>query len=150
MQSIQPDMCTQAPMRRRLLTSLMAGLSIVGTGLWPHSAVAANRQSATEARLLELVALPDARAVGQAVLPMLGHPSRQALVEGLGSRLSALAGQTDLGCCRFGDLQLAFEEAVRADFEAGRSVLVGGWVLARTEVEFCALAALGAGPGLHR
>jgi hypothetical protein len=40
-----------------------------------------------------------------------------------------------------GALRAAFAEARRTDFEAGRVVLVDGWVLARCEVACCALLA---------
>jgi hypothetical protein len=36
----------------------------------------------------------------------------------------------------------ALVKAVRQDFERGRSVQVGGWVLSRTEAELCALTLL--------
>jgi hypothetical protein len=40
-----------------------------------------------------------------------------------------------------GALRAAFAEARRTDFEAGRVVLVDGWVLARCEVACCTLLA---------
>jgi hypothetical protein len=44
-------------------------------------------------------------------------------------------------------LRAAFAEARRTDFEAGRVVLVDGWVLARCEVACCALLAGTPGSG---
>lgn len=130
---IQPVTSIQAPTRRRLLA---AGMLLIGAAPWQRAA--ANDQPALQARLLQLVTQPDARAVGWAVWPALGQPTREALSAQLGHRLHVAAHRG------FDALHQAFEQAVQADFAAGRCLQVSGWVLARTEVELCALAALAA------
>jgi hypothetical protein len=140
-----------APPRRRLLAGVTAGLALIGSGLWQRAVAAAGRPvevpaaSVDVALLLQLAGHADAVPVGLAALPALGHPSRLALQAQLGARLTAVsyvAGTERLDLRRTDDLQRAFVQAVKADFGAGRCLQLGGWVLARTEVEVCALAAL--------
>ncbi len=43
--------------------------------------------------------------------------------------------------CRFVVLRAHAAARIRADFAAGRTVTLGGWVLAQTEARLCAVSA---------
>jgi hypothetical protein len=58
------------------------------------------------------------------------------------SRLSIFSKEELTGVCTLDALQQAFQISVKTDFAESRCMSVSGWVLARTEVELCALAAL--------
>lgn len=130
--------------RRRYLTSALSVAALFSVGTWPSRTEAATTAPAScaQANLLRLMPQPHAALVGAAVLPQLSHPTSQALVQTLVSRLSGFLGNDLHQVCGSGQLQLAFQQAVQADFAQGRCVSVSGWVLTRTEVELCALAAL--------
>lgn len=134
------------PARRHCLVSALSVVSVVSFGGWPWHAEATARVAVdcTQTNLLSLVPQPQSALVGAAVLPQLAHPTPQALVQTLASRLSGFLGRDLQQACDTGQLQKAFQEAVQADFAGGQCVSVSGWVLARTEVELCALAALSA------
>ena len=96
------------------------------------------RRSAAEgalpARLVRLFRYPDsARAVGAAYL-------RLHLEEADAERLTALLG-ADLGDDEGAALASRLAARQRADFGAGRTVVVEGWVLSLTEARICALLA---------
>jgi hypothetical protein len=78
------------------------------------------------------------RAVGEAYLRQLGvDTSRESVVAAAPRALDAIDRSRDeAGAIR------ALVRAVREDFERGRTVQVEGWILARTEVEICALTLL--------
>lgn len=81
--------------------------------------------------------LPGAARIARRYLDL--HPeqaSRGALTAGLGC--SADAGWDALGA--------ALGPARRADFRAGRTLLVDGWVVADAEARLCALMVLEGGP----
>ena len=132
--------------RRRYLTSALPTAALLSVGGWPWlaKAKAAAPASFALANLLRLAPQPQAALIGAAVLPQLAHPAPQALVQALVSRLSAFLGHDLHQVCDTGQLHLAFQEAVQADFAQGKCQSVSGWVLTRTEVELCALAALSA------
>lgn len=134
------------PTRRHYLASVLSVASIVSMGGWPwHAEVTAGvATDGAQANLLRLAPQPQATLVGAAVLAQLAHPTPQALVQALVSRLSGFLGSNLHQACDAGQLQMAFQQAVQDDFAQGRCVSVSGWVLARTEVELCALAALSA------
>jgi len=139
-------MTQQTPARRRFLLVAASVTSLFGTVIWPMLPLAVPNSSpgAAHANLLRLAAQTPAALVGAAVLPQLAHATPQALVQSLASRLSGfLDGHLHQPCDVY-QLHLAFQEAVKADFALGRCVSVSGWVLATTEVELCALAALSA------
>lgn len=78
-----------------------------------------------------------ARAVGRAYLAAYPSEERQSIVAGLESaaaRIGKLRGET---------LFDALKRASRADFAAGETVEVEGWILSRTEARVYALAASG-------
>jgi len=132
--------------RRRYLTSALPTAALLSVGGWPWLAKAETAAPASFAlaNLLRLAPQPQAALIGAAVLPQLAHPAPQALVQALVSRLSAFLGHDLHQVCDTGQLHLAFQEAVQADFAQGKCQSVSGWVLTRTEVELCALAALSA------
>jgi len=121
-----------------------ASIANVGGWRWHAEAAVGVVADGAQANLLRLVPQSQAAMVGAAVLPQLAHPTPQALVQALVSRLSGFFGGDLHQACDTGQLHLAFQEAVKDDFAQGRCVSVSGWVLARTEVELCALAALSA------
>lgn len=132
--------------RRHYLASALSVASIASLGGWPwHDAAAVGvAANGAQANLLRLAPQPQAAAVGSAVMAQLAYPTRQALVQTLAARLSGFLGSDLHQACDPAPLHLAFQEAIKDDFAQGRCVLVSGWVLARTEVEVCALAALSA------
>jgi hypothetical protein len=91
------------------------------------------------AKLRSLVSDPvGARCIGQIYLG-------QALAENDPTHLASLIlsslGLTSQDSLRFqrGALSKLFGTAVRADFAAGRTVVLHGWILSRTEARVCAL-----------
>lgn len=87
-------------------------------------------------RLSSLFASPQSAALlGAAFLRTQGQrTARDQLLADTGINCTAAVVEP-------GALRTAFAEARRTDFEAGRVVLVEGWVLARCEVACCALLA---------
>ena len=137
-------MSKQPGSRRIYLASALCILTGMASGVWPllANAKAQRQPDHTHANLLRLAAQTPAALVGAAVLPQLAHATPQELVDSLASRLSGFLDGRLHQPCDAGTLHLAFQEAVKADFAQGRCVSVSGWVLATTEVELCALAAL--------
>ena len=134
------------PTRRRCLTSAFSTAMLFCIGGWSSRTAAATaaRASFAQANLLSLAPQRQAALVGAAVLPQLEHPTPQALMHSLVSRITGFLPSDLHEACDARQLHIAFQEAVRADFAQSRCVSVNGWVLARTEGEICALAALSA------
>jgi len=137
-------MLNQPSTRRQNLMSMLAMLSMLSGAVWHRPGMAVSDLAQSEFNLLRLVAQPHAILVGEALLPQLAPTTRAELVVTLTSRLSQFSGQGLTGFCHIEVLQHAFQKAVQADFAQGRCQSVSGWVLTRTEVELCALAALSA------
>jgi len=137
-------MLSQPSTRRQSLLSMLAMLPMLSGAVWHGPVMAASDLIQPEVNLLRLVSQPHAASVGEALLPQLGQTTRAELIASLTSRLSVFSGQELTGFCRIEVLQHAFQKAVQADFAQGRCQSVSGWVLTRTEVELCALAALSA------
>ncbi len=78
------------------------------------------------------------RAIGEAYLRQLGRDTtRDSLVASARGTLQLIDRSRDQpGAIR------ALVDAVRDDFEHGRSVQLEGWILSRTEAEICALTLL--------
>jgi hypothetical protein len=77
------------------------------------------------------------RVVGEAYLRQLGRDTtRDSVVAAARGALDAIGSRNRVGATR------ALVEAVREDFERGRTVQVEGWILSRTEAEICALTLL--------
>jgi hypothetical protein len=119
--------------RRTLLRSgLIAALALLAGPLAPRRAAAAG----PAARLVGIFREPaSARAIGRAYL-------RQAPEEADAARLLALIHPGDCAALSASELRRAVAARQRADFAAGRTVLLDGWVLSRTEARLCALAAV--------
>ena len=118
--------------RRELLATAAAAGLMCGS---PGSARAA---APPEARcLLALLRSPAAaRRIGRAYLETAGDEAEQAKLAAL------IVGDGVDGGTVDGDLLRHVAERQRADFAAGRTVKVGGWVLSRTEARLYALAAV--------
>lgn len=111
----------------------MARLTALASLLLPAGAAQARTPAARYVAALSDRA--SARRIGRAYLA--AYPA-----EADAPRLTAQLAQA-LGAARGRrDLRLALRRAVRDDMRHGRSVLVDGWVLARTEARLCALASL--------
>lgn len=123
---------------------MLAMLSMFSGSVWHRPVMAASDLAQAEVNLLGLVTQPQATWVGEALLPQLGQTTRAELVVSLTSRLSLFSSQGLTGFCHIKVLQHAFQKAVQADFAQSRCQSISGWVLTRTEVELCALAALSA------
>lgn len=84
--------------------------------------------------------LGGARAIGRRYLAL----APQEAAPGLLAR--CLDAETGAGACGEAGperLRRALDEQRRRDFAAGDTVVIDGWILARTEARLCALAALG-------
>ena len=110
---------------RRLLAAIPHG--------WPADAP-------VTARLVALFAAPEsAAAIGRAYLaerPMEADP--ETLVAGILPGRSA----RELAMLDGTRLRALVRERHRGDFAAGRTATLSGWILSRTELRLCALAAL--------
>ena len=115
-------LCAAAPLALAAVAADSGGMPGRGRRL---TALFANRHAAAE--------------LGHAVWPTLpAATTEDSLIEALLTRHGDLAELLDLGSPEA--LAAALRRAVAADFAAGRTHLVEGWVLARTEAELCALA----------
>ncbi len=102
----------------------LAGAAVFGPGL-PLPAVPGWEAKALWARLVELVGVPDPRAVGEAYLASLATPPPLSqLLE------QAVRSPED------------FEAQQAADFAENRWIRVDGWRLAQIDAQLCAVAAL--------
>lgn len=137
-------MSIQSHTKRRYLKAAVALLPMIGAAAWHWPVMAAAGEARARSNLLRLVSDTQAAWVGSALLPQVGHQTPAALVRALSSRLSLFSGIELTGICEMVALQQAFLKAVSADFAEGRCLMVSGWVLTRTEVELCTLAALSA------
>lgn len=100
------------------------------------AAVAPDRSSARNARAVAETAArlgADAAEVGRRYLDSnRGEADRERLADLLAETLDPSAG----------DLARQMMAAVQNDFRLGRTVMVDGWVLSRTEARICAIACL--------
>jgi hypothetical protein len=78
-------------------------------------------------------------AVGREYLRLL--PAREANAEQLLHLLHGADG-AQFTATNSAELRVLVREAQRSDFAEGRTVMVDGWILSRTEARLCALAAL--------
>lgn len=82
-----------------------------------------------------------AAEIGRAVWPTLpAMTTEDSLIEAILGHHPELVPLLESGSAEA--LAAALRRAVDADFAQGRTHLVDGWVLARTEAELCALAGL--------
>ncbi|MEZ5823305.1 MAG: hypothetical protein R3C97_00720 [Geminicoccaceae bacterium] len=125
--------------RRHIIRALAIGLSGMPGLLSPTSATATVVEVA---RLRELLRSPrHARAIGMAALrrpsAVLAEADPASLVRSLFRHHPALADDAPLA-----ERRAIFEAGVAADFATGRTVLVDGWLLSRSETELFMLEAL--------
>ena len=118
--------------RRDLLMALAGGTLFAATPLAALSAAPRRDWAAVLSDLLP--SNESARAVGRAYLDTAPEDfDPQGLVEDL------FEGQDRAEMQR---LRGTVASAVRADFEAGRTVSLHGWILSRTESQLCAMVTL--------
>jgi hypothetical protein len=117
-------LCAAAPLAFAAATTASAAVPGRSQRL---TAIFADRRAAAELGLAVWPTLPAATTEDSLIEAILGRHAGLAelLAEGPPEALAA-----------------ALRRAVDADFAAGRTHLVDGWVLARTEAELCALARL--------
>ena len=119
----------------RGVVAVAAAASGVGLFRWRYA-------RARERHVLRLgawvSASQDARALGRAYFTIQPEEANEeALVRLLSADLDVSAlGMDDA------ELRRVSREQMRRDFEEGKTVLVRGWVLSRTELRLCGLAAL--------
>lgn len=132
--------------RRRALLALGA-MGALGLGI---AIIPQWRRLVSPGRVVEVGALArtlvplsrDERAqMGHAILAADGHRSHLREIAGVLDRLVVLRG-TDLLASR-GDTKLliALGERIRADFAAGRILMIDRWYISRTQGDLLALAA---------
>ena len=115
-------LCAAAPLALAAVATDRAGMPGRSRRL---TAIFTNRRAAAE--------------LGQAVWPTLpAATTEDSLIEAILERHAELAELLPEAPPEA--LAAALRRAVDADFAAGRTHLVDGWVLARTEAELCALA----------
>lgn len=75
----------------------------------------------------------------------------EAVVRAVAASVASMAGIDASGLAEVGDqtLRVLAEVAIRRDFARGDLVRVRGWLLSRTEVDLCVLAALDAERGVE-
>ena len=123
--------------RRRFvrLAALASGALWLGRSL-AFAAAPDAAEKAAAARLVDALFRDkaSARAIGRSYLA-LAAPEEQRVAGLLRALFSAPARDARA-------LERQVTAAVRQDFAAGRVVMIGGWMLCRTEARLCALAAL--------
>lgn len=121
--------------RRRAVASLgLGGLALALAGRVDPAAVLSGDTAAPLASWLRSMIgdLDSARRIGRAYLETAPEASRERLLVELFPRLEPAMG----------DWRDSFAARCRQDFADGNTLRIEGWVLARTEVRLCALAAL--------
>jgi hypothetical protein len=111
--------------------------------LVPASTAASAAPQPIATRLAALAAdRTSARSIGRAYLR--SHLDRAAAAALPAQTLRSL-GLDETSALTIGDLELKalVERAIRSDFERYDTEMLDGWVLSRTELQLCALAALG-------
>ncbi len=123
--------------RRELLT-LLLGAAAAPAGLLSGCAPGPDPHLLAESLRRRL---HRAEAAGRVGKRLVGENPRQGDLEALAARVAeTLQWTPELEGAEF-DRRLV--EAIRADFAAGRTLGVGGWVLSATEVRVAVLVALG-------
>ena len=124
---------------------LLAALAAAGVAMLGERAAARPAMEAESALAARLAALPrhgaSAAAIGRAYLRLAPEEAVKPLLAALVAADAAPPAR--LLAARDGELRRILAAAQREDFRAGRTVSVRGWLLSRTEVRLCALAALG-------
>lgn len=122
--------------RRRFILSLAAALAPVGLVGFAWTNFPSLRRAALESLLSDI---SGARAIGVRYLALAPEEAnRTALAASLFSGFSEPPGSP----IEFARLRSTLATQRDRDFAAGDTVVIGGWILARTEARLCALAAL--------
>lgn len=122
--------------RRAILAALAAAVAAVSTRAgWANGPAI---EALEPGRLLS--DLDGARTIGTRYLQQSPEEARP---EVLARCLFPGAAGTACGPAALDRLRQALDEQRRRDFTAGDTVLIDGWILARTEARLCALASLG-------
>ena len=129
----EPSFGLGARLTRRGVIAVLVGAGAAGT--------LSGRASSDFAFLHHLSPHPaSARAIGEAVLSQ-SDQARGRAVENIAR--SMLDRHPDLAATTTSaQARRAFARAVRRDFAQGQTRLVDGWLLSRTEVDLCVIAAL--------
>lgn len=128
--------------RRELLIAssgaVIAAASAVGIyTFWPHD------RELTADRLVQTLDHPQAAAeIGAALLSSRADPQAETFRAALAAKLMAQGVGPDASTQTIKD---AMTQLIRWDFAEGNLVDIEGWMLARSEAELCALAALSLG-----
>lgn len=104
------------------------------------SAEPAIRENLAYANLLRLARVRCSIVFGGGALPQMPDRTLSA-PEQLAHRLSGFLDGNIADACSLDALQLAFRQAVCADFSEGRCLTVDGWLMANSEVELWTIAA---------
>jgi len=129
--------------RRRHLVgaiSVMAMLCCVESPLLA-AAKPVIHQNLTHANLLRLAFAHCRCLLDSVVWPQDPDRTLFAPEQALARRLSGFLDGNIADACSLDALQLAFEQAVCADFSEGRCISVDGWLMANSEVELWTIAA---------
>jgi hypothetical protein len=127
--------------RRALLTGLarIGALGVAASSLWPHTGIAVPAGDAAAARLRSALSnAAGARHIGNIYLQQVSTESgSKAALDALLASL-ALAPEQVL---RLGRRALTgiIQQRMRKDFQTGDRIVVGGWIISRTEARLCAL-----------
>jgi len=122
--------------RRRFILSLAAALAPVGLVGFAWTNFPALRRAALESLLTDM---SGARAIGVRYLALAPEEADRAeLAASLFSGFSEPPGSP----IEFTRLRGTLAARRDRDFASGDTVVIGGWILARTEARLCALAAL--------
>jgi len=122
--------------RRHFILSMLAALapvSVLGFA-WTHFPAA--RRAALESLLSDI---DGARAIGARYLAMVPEEGDHAM---LAAELFSGATQPLGTPIAFDKLRQTLAARRERDFASGDTIIIGGWIVARTEARLCALATL--------
>ena len=121
--------------RRRFMEVTAAGIAVAATS-WGCADNPEHVRELAQPALLEMLGAERTREIGTRYRAAVPQES------------TAAALRSAISSSRPGVFALSFRRAIEAqvhdDFEGGRTVLVGGWVLSQTEARQCALYSLSA------
>lgn len=117
--------------RRRFLSAAAAGaaLTLIGATRAEHAAVVVDERALAHPELLVALGPETVSEIGESYRALVPAEDDAKTLEG--------ALRAELRAIRWSN-----EDPVRADFEAGRVIVVRGWLLSRTEARQCALFSL--------
>lgn len=113
----------------------LSTLALAAPSAWGQRATAWDRRVLARPALISMLGSPDR-------VRQLGRSYRMAVPAEDDRETLAAALRNELGTGAPSTLRSRLDARVRADFAAGRTVTVQGWVLARTEARQCALFSL--------